>query len=301
MKNYIVGSLSDGEKTTAARLYTLIYTLVDNNEMTGPAPKGTQVRDFVKNWRRKNPKDSMAPLIALCDGRLYDQQDPATLLDIEMVILCDSQPNSQPGDTELVSHFGDGSTSYPLRVGMTCLRMMKSYIDVKNRPNCISILHIDNTHNRAINGYVVFAFGYSDICGHYYPMVYFCTLQKRAIDIGWCIQYIQRVFMGRSQRLCHGTAAYNCANVLVHVTKNVWKHSQEKKVHANDTRSVFTDLYDMHYASEQEYPTVKEQVIRNGEIFHVDLQCVSLPTMSGELAPLLALASILDPWRLRYN
>ncbi|KAG4041009.1 hypothetical protein PC123_g23462 [Phytophthora cactorum] len=47
----------------------------------------------------------------------------------------------------------------------------------------------------AINGYVVFAFGYSDLSGHYYPMVYFCTSQKRAIDIGWCIQYIQRVCM----------------------------------------------------------------------------------------------------------
>ncbi|KAF1778915.1 hypothetical protein GQ600_22889 [Phytophthora cactorum] len=55
------------------------------------------VRDFVKNWRRKNPKDSMAPLIALCDSRLYDQQDPVTLQDTEMVILCDSQPNSIPG------------------------------------------------------------------------------------------------------------------------------------------------------------------------------------------------------------
>ncbi|KAG6973576.1 hypothetical protein JG688_00003464 [Phytophthora aleatoria] len=71
MKNYIV----------AARLYTLLCTLVDNNEMAGPAPKSTQVRDFVKNWRRKNPKDSMAPLIALCEGRRYDQQDPVTLLD----------------------------------------------------------------------------------------------------------------------------------------------------------------------------------------------------------------------------
>ncbi|KAG2982274.1 hypothetical protein PC123_g21775 [Phytophthora cactorum] len=194
MKNYIVGSLSAGEKTTATRLYTLICTLVDNNAMTGPAPKGTQMRDFVKNWR-KNPKDSMAPLIALCDGRRYDQQDPATLLDTEMVILCDSQPNSHPGDTGLVSYFGDGSTSYPLRVGMTCLRMMKNYIDEQNSPNCTSILQIDGTHNMAINEYVVFAFGYSDLSGHYYPMAYFCTSQKRAIDIGWCIQYIQRVCM----------------------------------------------------------------------------------------------------------
>ncbi|KAF1788170.1 hypothetical protein GQ600_1667 [Phytophthora cactorum] len=39
MKNYIVGSLSAGEKNIGVGLYTLICTLVDNNEMTGPAPK----------------------------------------------------------------------------------------------------------------------------------------------------------------------------------------------------------------------------------------------------------------------
>ncbi|KAG2863097.1 hypothetical protein PC116_g8524 [Phytophthora cactorum] len=78
-KNYIIGSLSAGQKNIGVRLYTLICTLVDNNEMTGPAPKSTQMRDFVKQWKRKNPKDSMTPLIALCDGRLYDQQDPVTL------------------------------------------------------------------------------------------------------------------------------------------------------------------------------------------------------------------------------
>ncbi|KAE8901747.1 hypothetical protein PF003_g14342 [Phytophthora fragariae] len=59
--------------------------------MAGPAPKPTQVSDYVKNWRRKSPKDSMAPLITLCDGRLYDQIDVETLPGTEMVILCDTQ------------------------------------------------------------------------------------------------------------------------------------------------------------------------------------------------------------------
>ncbi|KAG3165963.1 hypothetical protein PC128_g19837 [Phytophthora cactorum] len=68
--------------------------------MTGPAPKTTQVRDVLKNWRRKNPKYSMAPLIALCDGQLYDQQDPVTLLDTEIVIRCDSQPNFHSGEQD---------------------------------------------------------------------------------------------------------------------------------------------------------------------------------------------------------
>ncbi|KAF1783969.1 hypothetical protein GQ600_18935 [Phytophthora cactorum] len=65
--------------------------------MTGPAPKGTQVRDFVKNWRRKNPKDSMAPLIALCDGRLYRPARSRDTSGHRNGDLCDSQPNSQRG------------------------------------------------------------------------------------------------------------------------------------------------------------------------------------------------------------
>ncbi|KAE9099757.1 hypothetical protein PF007_g15760 [Phytophthora fragariae] len=87
MKVYIRGCLATGENTIATRLYTVLETLIDNDEMAGPAPWLSQVTDFVKNWRRKNPKDSMAPMIELCDSRLYDQLDIATLPASAMVIL----------------------------------------------------------------------------------------------------------------------------------------------------------------------------------------------------------------------
>ncbi|KAE9303158.1 hypothetical protein PR003_g22081 [Phytophthora rubi] len=187
MKVYITECLATGEKTTATRLYTVLDTLIDNDEMAGPAPWLSQVTDFVKNLRRKNPKDSMAPMIELCDSRLYDQLDIATLPARDMVILCDSQVESTPGASGRVSHLGDGSKTYTLRVGMTCLQMIHNYIAVQDRDDCTTILHVDSTHSMVINGYVVFAFGYSDQCGHFFPMVYFCTSHKRAIDIGWCI------------------------------------------------------------------------------------------------------------------
>ncbi|EEY68882.1 uncharacterized protein PITG_18982 [Phytophthora infestans T30-4] len=53
--------------------------------MSDPAPKNTQVSDFVKNWRQKNPNDSMAPLIDLCDGRRYDQINIEILSDTSMM------------------------------------------------------------------------------------------------------------------------------------------------------------------------------------------------------------------------
>ncbi|OWY98342.1 hypothetical protein PHMEG_00030915 [Phytophthora megakarya] len=130
-----------------------------------------------------------------------------------------------------------------------------------------------------INGYVVFAFGYSDCSGHFFPLVYFCTSQKRAIDIGWCIRYTKPVcldacgivFAPQFVMMDADKAQFNaCVTGLphsivlmcwFHVTKNVWKKAQEFNVEANDTKSVFADMYDMHYASEVEYPTIKTVIL----------------------------------------
>ncbi|OWZ05547.1 hypothetical protein PHMEG_00022348 [Phytophthora megakarya] len=224
MKEYIVNSLCTGENTTAARLYTLICQLVDDKLISGPVPKKSQGADFVKNWRRKNPKDSMAPLIALRDGS---------------------------GDRDLVSRLGDGSKFYPLRVGITYLQCFLDYIVVQNRSDCTTILHIDSTHSMVINDYVVFAFGYSDRSGHFFPLIYFCTSQKRAIDIGWCIRYTKRVCLdacgivlaSQFVMMEADKAQFNaCVTELphsivlmcwFHVTKNVWKKAQAFKVESN--------------------------------------------------------------------
>jgi hypothetical protein len=75
----------------------------------------------------------MAPLIALCEGHLYNQIDVASYADTEMVILCGLQ-STQDESEEVVSHLGDGSSAYPLRVGMTCLRLVRDYVAVQSRP-----------------------------------------------------------------------------------------------------------------------------------------------------------------------
>ncbi|EGZ12535.1 hypothetical protein PHYSODRAFT_517670 [Phytophthora sojae] len=66
-------------------------------EKAGPVPQQSQGTDFVKNWRRKTPKNSMTLLISLRDGHLYDQQNLGELPDTKMVILCDSQLATAPG------------------------------------------------------------------------------------------------------------------------------------------------------------------------------------------------------------
>lgn len=46
-----------------------------------------------------------------------------------------------------------------------------------------------------------------------------------------------------------------------HVTKNVWKYSRELRVGDSETRTIFADIYDMHYAVEAEFSSVKAQVV----------------------------------------
>ncbi|GMF42191.1 unnamed protein product [Phytophthora fragariaefolia] len=43
-----------------------------------------------------------------------------------------------------------------------------------------------------------------------------------------------------------------------HVLQNVWKHSQELKVHHIDSAAVFADLYDLLYASASEYTDLRD-------------------------------------------
>ncbi|EGZ11654.1 hypothetical protein PHYSODRAFT_515946 [Phytophthora sojae] len=83
--------------------------------MAGPAPTDQQVADFVKTYRRDRPKYSMKPMIELCDAHLYDDK----------VILCDSEGDARPGAAR-----SNGSKVYRLRVGMTCVRLVRDYASV---------------------------------------------------------------------------------------------------------------------------------------------------------------------------
>jgi hypothetical protein len=236
------------------------------------------VRDCMVFMIFCDPKDSMAPLIALCEGHLYDQLDVTSHADTAMVILCDAQETPDESG-EVVSHLGDGSSAYPLRVGMTCLRLVRDYVAVQNRHGSTTILHLDSTHGMVINGFSVFAFGYSDRAGHFFPLVFYCTSQKKAVDVGWCIGYLKRVcmdvcgveFAPHFVMMDADKAQFNaCVSELprtvvlmcwFHVMQNVWKPAQAMKVPHAESAVVFADMYDLHYASEDEFHDLKGQVL----------------------------------------
>jgi hypothetical protein len=54
MKDYILESLSGGEKTSASRLHSLLCALIDDRTMAGPAPKSTQVAHTFQGTRFQN-------------------------------------------------------------------------------------------------------------------------------------------------------------------------------------------------------------------------------------------------------
>lgn len=149
MKAFISEKLDSGAKTTAAKLFATISAMVEASDMAGLVPERQQVVDYVQNWRRSNPKNSMAPMIVICDGHLYEQQDVTSLSGRAMIILCDTQPDAE-SNTTLVSHLGDGSEAFPFRVGMTWLQLVRGYVSVQNREKCTTSLHPQYGNQRVL-------------------------------------------------------------------------------------------------------------------------------------------------------
>jgi hypothetical protein len=202
-----------------------------------------------------------------------------------MMILCDAQCSDLPGHAGSISRLGDKSEDNPYRVGMTCLRLVRDYIAVQNRSGCTTIFHVDSTQSTVINGYNVFAFGYSHRCGHFFLLADLRTSQERAIDVGWCISFLKRVcldacsapfapqfMMADASKTQFNACLSPLPNTTVsmcwaHVTQNVWKHARKNCVSTEDTRVVFAELFDMHYATEAEFPVERARVLERWDRF----------------------------------
>lgn len=173
-------------------------------------------------------------MIEICDGHLYDMLYLTSLQNLEMMILCDSQPDERPGSRGAVSLIGDGSEAFPIRVGMTCLQQIRYYLSILTRSDCTTMLHIDSTHSMVIHGYSIFCVWIFGPKLPLLPLAFFCTSQKRKFDIGWSIRYIKRVcldacgieFEPQFVMMDAGKAQFNaCVTELPHtVVLMCWFH-----------------------------------------------------------------------------
>ncbi|KAF1775837.1 hypothetical protein GQ600_17712 [Phytophthora cactorum] len=123
---------------------------------------------------------------------------------------------------------------------------MKYYIEVQNSPNCTSILHIALPttwpSTEARDRYrMVYPVNKASVHGcEWYPFfTRVCDDGRRQSAVNACVTDLPHIYVP----MC-----------WFHVTK-MFESTLKKR------KSVFADLYDMHYAGEQEYPTVKEPVI----------------------------------------
>ncbi|KAK1933919.1 hypothetical protein P3T76_011679 [Phytophthora citrophthora] len=110
-------------------------------------------------------------------------------LSSSVTVICTSRLTLQQ------SSLGEGSQDQPFRVhdcGVTCTKFVEDYVSVQRRVECTSIVHLDSTHGMVIHSYLACAIGCSDNCGRF-PLVYFCTSQRKSLNVGWCLRYLKRL------------------------------------------------------------------------------------------------------------
>ncbi|ETN06781.1 hypothetical protein PPTG_12807 [Phytophthora nicotianae INRA-310] len=87
---FIRHQLAEVPATVPYRIYSVIVSKVDNEELPGPAPYRRKVDNYVRFWRRTNPTDEMARVIDMCDQLLYDEVGMHPEVPTNLVILCDT-------------------------------------------------------------------------------------------------------------------------------------------------------------------------------------------------------------------
>lgn len=278
MKTYIVSQLTNRPTTIAYRLFSVIVSKVERGEMRGPAPHRNKVDNFVRGWKRSNPADEMARVIEMCNRSLYDEAGMDAENPTATVILCDSVVK----DGRHVASVGNGSEANLFRVGITCYKLLQDYVNVQLSPDATAMLHVDTTFKIVKQCYPAMVVGYSDKGGHFFPLAYFSISRRREEDISWCLQQLKRVcfeqftivFTPEFVMDADGAqrnavlAQIPSTKILMcwfHVTQNVFKKAKAKGVTPAQTKDFFADMYDLHYAAEDEYEASIQAVLDKWE------------------------------------
>ncbi|OWY97251.1 hypothetical protein PHMEG_00032271 [Phytophthora megakarya] len=252
MKEFVQAEIGMNSSVTPHVIFTRLCAT-----MQGTPPLESQVQGYMKRWRAKNRDDSMQPVIDVCSRSMFElQQNPAQLID-ELLVFCDSTYENG----NLVPDIGDASDELPFRMGLTCYSLLHAYTTVQNDPRCVTVIHLDSTHNMT-----------------FFPLVYYCASQRRAEDIVSCLSYLKRFMLQRfathfkPQYVMTDAdgGQYNaCANEIpkakvlmcwFHVCQNVWKKS--RKLPRLQRDGIFRDLNDLHFCrNEVEFETKKDNIL----------------------------------------
>ncbi|POM63162.1 hypothetical protein PHPALM_27575 [Phytophthora palmivora] len=268
MKQYLETKLSED---------SFYYLSIKDGVLRGPPPTQEQVQTYVKRWRTKHRDDTVKPVIDFCRASFYNGQSSETRSSTDLLVFCDIEE-----DVDNTGHYspsiGDGSDNQPMRVGLTSYGLLEAYLSVQCDPRATTVLHVDSTHNTVNTRYLVFILGISDPSGRYFPMVYYCSSQRRTQDTVWCLAFIKRVLRERFAATFSPNfvmtdaddAQYNASVdqlptscILMcwfHVSQNIKYKTQ--RLPAITRKMIFRDFNTLHFCtSMQEYRTKKDSII----------------------------------------
>ncbi|POM70170.1 Hypothetical protein PHPALM_13437 [Phytophthora palmivora] len=151
---------------------------------------------YVKRWRTKYRDDTVKPVIDFCRANFYNGQSSETRSSTDLLVFCDIEEDVDNNGNYSPS-IEDGSDYQSLRVRLTSYGLLEAFLAVQCDPRATTMLHVDSTHNTVNTRYLVFILGISDPSGRYFPMVYYCSSQRRTQDIVWCLAFIKRVLRER--------------------------------------------------------------------------------------------------------
>ncbi|KAE9178269.1 hypothetical protein PF005_g24146 [Phytophthora fragariae] len=286
MKSYVQDQLMLRPDVKPYTLFSIIASMIHNDQMRGPEPELEQVQNYVKEWRKANPVDSYPQTVLFCAQRMFDTTGISADFPWAGVVLCDTRE----GEHGLEPNLGDGSETNPFRAGITSYKLLESYVDVQRNPEQTSMLHIDTTFNMNKQRFPVMVIGISDRSGHFFPVGYFCISYRRACDIVWCLRQLDRVLHETFQErlapefvmMDGDKAQFNACQLTLpgsvvlmcwyHVISNVLMKAKAKGADRTQTEEIFADMYDLHFAPADEYETRKAEVIAKWD---------RLPTNSG--------------------
>ncbi|OWY95466.1 hypothetical protein PHMEG_00034521 [Phytophthora megakarya] len=188
MKELLKAELDRHPDATPLQLLGLLAFEISNTDLRGPEPSRGQVEYFLRLWRNNHPGADTRQVSSAIDGSLYDE-----------VGLHNSSPRSVVYFSDTVCHgnhwvsrVGVGSDADPYRIGLTCYQLLNDYVLVQQNNERTVIVHLDSTFNTVKQKYPAFVIGYSDRCGHFFPMDYFCTSKRQNADVSWCLRFLQR-------------------------------------------------------------------------------------------------------------
>ncbi|OWZ13259.1 hypothetical protein PHMEG_00013455 [Phytophthora megakarya] len=169
----------------------------------------------------------------------------------------------------VVARVGVGTEADPFRVDLTCYQTQQEYFDVQQQTSATTVLHLDTTFKVVRQRYPVSVIGFSDKCGYFFLLGYFCTSRRKESDMALCIRSLKRAILNSfgevfapefvmtdaDKAQCNACSAELPTTVITCSSKHDLVVLNQGHYHG------FRDLYDLHFAPRLGFVKLKKCVL----------------------------------------